>query len=129
MLAAAPVADRGSNGHNETRSAQKAKTVSSFECLVLALNVVWFETAKCPEFRAKRTLRGHHENVAFDPSRSLGANFAVTHKSHLVLVFVLSLANKPLIRRAEFAASGAARPHSTAITARQGREAVRHICD
>ena len=45
------------------------------------------------------------------------------------LVVRQHLANKPLIRRAEFAASGAARPHSTAITARRGREAVRHICD
>ena len=39
------------------------------------------------------------------------------------------LAIKPLICRAEFAASAGTRPHSAAITARRGREGVRHVRD
>jgi len=42
---------------------------------------------------------------------------------------ISSLAFKPLICRADFAASAGTRPHSTATAARRGREGVRHTRD
>jgi len=41
--------------------------------LLLALNVVCYETEKCPEVAAKRTLRGHRECDAIDPKETLGS--------------------------------------------------------